>query len=146
MAEHALGGDGAPKIFLIASVVSRAHRPISRPFAIPAHGQLDQPSLRVAMEEGPRMIAGTDDIIHLLFDDIGFFPRNRFGAALKQLAVFVLLQHRIAHSGRLIIHAGAVELRKVSGRTDTLNDRPMPGCRIRLRNLLMTTGTDTGST
>ena len=109
MAEHALGGDGAPEILLIAPVVSRAHRPISRTFAVPAHGQLDQPSLRVAMEEGARVIAGTDHIINLLFDDVGFFAAKAdLRAALKQLAV--MLQHRVVHSRRLIVHAGAIEV------------------------------------
>ena len=93
------------------------------------------------MEEGARVIAGTDHLINLLLNDVGLFTAKAdLGTALKQLAV--MFQHRVVHSRGLIVDTGAIEVRKVRCWTGNA-ERPAHARRgIRLRDLLVAFGAD----
>ncbi len=104
VARHASRVDDASEVEMRRAVVPRAHRPITAALGVPADRQLNQAAVRGAMQERPRVIPGSDDVVRLELEHIGFFPAEA-GLMASLIDLSVPLNHRVVPVRRLVIHA-----------------------------------------
>src|SRR6185312_7607461 len=109
VAVEAFSWNSPAKVLLILGTVeARAHRPVSGFLCVPAHWHLDESAVGSAVQIGSHMISGADDVVYLLFDNIGFLAvEPNFVTALVELAI--PLQHRVVEPGGLVVE-GVVSL------------------------------------
>src|ERR1051326_3790799 len=70
MAEETFLCNPPAKVRLIRPVVARVHAPVTTIFGIPAYRKFDQLLLFVKMQVSAGVIAGAEDIINFLFNNI----------------------------------------------------------------------------
>src|ERR1017187_6124640 len=103
VAEHALVPDQARSPRKIRPVVTRVHSPGTALFGVPSKRQLLQGVPVRQVKKGSRMIARTDDEIHLLLVDVGFLAiESDLPAAL------IILTAALDH-GKVAVGRGVIE-------------------------------------
>ena len=104
VARHASRVDDAAEVEVRGLIVAGAHRPIPATLGVPAHRKLNEAAVGGAMKERPRVIPGSDDIVRLELEHIGFFPAEA-GLMASLIELSAPLNHRVVPVRRLVIHA-----------------------------------------
>lgn len=73
MTKHAIVRDDTAKVLLVAPIIAWAHRPGSAIFGIPGHWQLNELPFGRTAQVRLGVIARAENIVELLFEEVGFF-------------------------------------------------------------------------
>src|ERR1700733_9337232 len=102
VAQQALAGDGATKVLLVRSIITRAHRPITGVLYVPGDRQFDQPAIGAAVQIAAGVVAGANDVVDLFLGNVCLLAVE----ALLRPALIkpaVVLHHCVAQARRGVV-------------------------------------------